>query len=330
MDQDFLHDRAYPWIKSVATFFNEIALWDEKTGLWKLPLSSSPEIFNNSREAWFGTTTNFDLALIRWTYEKAAELATELGFDAEAARWKEILSQWPGYAIDEQNGLTFAPGFPYTESHRHFSHLMAIHPLGLIDFSQGQQSQIIIQSTVRNLEQQGYGEWNGYSFSWLGNLYARAFDGEKAAKALRIFAERFCTANSFHVNDDQFGKEIVDSSSRPFTLEGNFAFAAGIQEMLIQSHTGIVYLFPAIPSAWEDVIFYQLRTEGAFLISAERKDGQVVRVEVFSEKGGTLKLANPFSTQNLIFTGSNNYQICNGIVELDAETHDRFVIETQK
>jgi hypothetical protein len=147
---------------------------------------------------------------------------------------------------------------------------------------------------------------------------------------LRIFAERFCTANSFHVNVDQTSEKIVDSSFRPFTLEGNFAFAAGIQEMLIQSHTGIVRLFPAIPEAWENVKFDQLRTDGAFLISAERKAGQVVRVEIFSEQGGTLKLTNPFSTQKLTCTGSDNYQICNEIIELYAEIHDRFVMETKK
>jgi alpha-L-fucosidase 2 len=207
---------------------------------------------------------------------------------------------------------------------------MAFHPLGLIDFSQGQQSQAIIQNSLRNLEEQGYSEWNGYSFAWLGNLYARVFDGERAAKALRIFAERFCTANSFHVNVDQSGKGIVDTSSRPFTLEGNFAFAAGIQEMLIQSHTGTVRLFPAIPEAWENVKFDQLRTERAFLVSAERKADQVIRVEIFSEQGGTLKLANPFSTQELNFVGSGKYQITNGIIELHAETHDRFVIEAPK
>jgi alpha-L-fucosidase 2 len=122
----------------------------------------------------------------------------------------------------------------------------------------------------------------------------------------------------------------VDTSSRPFTLEGNFAFAAGIQEMLIQSHTGTVRLFPAIPEAWENVKFDQLRTERAFLVSAERKADQVIRVEIFSEQGGTLKLANPFSTQELNFVGSGKYQITNGIIELHAETHDRFVIEAPK
>jgi len=52
---------------------------------------------------------------------------------------------------------------------------------------------------------------------------------------------------------------------RPFTLEGNFAFAAGLQEMLIQSKDDIIEVFPAIPSSWKDISFENLRTEGAFL-----------------------------------------------------------------
>jgi len=81
---------------------------------------------------------------------------------------------------------------------------------------------------------------------------------------------------------------------RPFTLEGNFAFASGIQEMLIQSHTGIIHLFPAIPADWKDVSFSTLRTVGAFLVSAEQKDGKVEKIEIISEMGGVCKLKNLF------------------------------------
>ena len=81
---------------------------------------------------------------------------------------------------------------------------------------------------------------------------------------------------------------------RPFTLEGNFAFAAGVQEMLIQSHTGIIQIFPAIPSDWKDLSFSTLRAAGAFLVSAEQKNGKVIRVEIISEKGGVCQLKNPF------------------------------------
>ncbi len=292
-DKTFLKERAYPWISDVAVFLDQISVRDE-SGKRKLPISSSPEIFNNSRKAWFGQTTNFDLALIRFTYQKASEMAQVLKLEEDVIKWDSILNEWPDLDIDPETGFTFAPGFPYAESHRHFSHLMAFHPLGLVDWNNGPQEREIILNTLNNLEQNGSDHWVGYSFSWLGNLYARAMMGEKAAETLRIFSENFTLRNSFHVNGDQSGKGYSNFIYRPFTLEGNFAFAAGIQEMLLQSHTGVIKVFPAIPESWENVSFHQLRTVGAFLISASLEDGLVKKVTVISEKGEEMKMQNPF------------------------------------
>ena len=86
-------------------------------------------------------------------------------------------------------------------------------------------------------------------------MKARAFDGDGAARELRTFAECFCLRNTFHANGDQTKTGKSRFTYRPFTLEGNFAFAAGIQEMLLQSHTGIIRVFPAIPSDWSNVSF---------------------------------------------------------------------------
>ena len=83
---------------------------------------------------------------------------------------------------------------------------------------------------------------------------------------------------------------------RPFTLEGNFAFAAGVQEMLIQSHTGIIHIFPAIPQSWKNIAFTSMRTQGAFLVSAQQTGGKLDRVEIISEQGGICKLRNPFGS----------------------------------
>ena len=88
----------------------------------------------------------------------------------------------------------FSPSLPFKESHRHFSHLMAIHPLGLIDVANGPKDQEIIEKTIANLDATGTSQWVGYSFSWLANLKARAFDGEGAAKALKGFCHLLCTA----------------------------------------------------------------------------------------------------------------------------------------
>jgi alpha-L-fucosidase 2 len=295
MDRNFLSERAYPWIKDVAIYFDQISIKDDG-GKRKLPLSSSPEIYNNARKAWFDEITNYDLALIRWTYSKAAELASELKLDDESKKWTDILNEWPEFSVDDQEGLMFSASIPYFESHRHFSHLMAIHPLGLIDVSNGEKDVKIIENTIKNLDEKGPDQWTGYSYSWEGNLKARALDGEGAVKALRIFTEAFCLPNSFHVNGDQSGKGYSSMTYRPFTLEGNFAFASGINEMLIQSHTGKVHIFPAIPNDWKNIAFDNLNTEGAFLISAKMQNAQVTTVEVVSEKGGIIHLLNPFTT----------------------------------
>ncbi|MFK5974313.1 MAG: glycoside hydrolase N-terminal domain-containing protein [Flavobacteriaceae bacterium] len=316
MDKEFLEEKAYPWISDVAVFFDEISIRD-KNGSRKLPISASPETHNNSREAWFEDTTNFDLAAIRWTYEKAAELALELGKTEDAKKWQSMLNEWPNFAIDNEEGLMLAPNHHYAESHRHFSHLMAIHPFGLIDYSNGEEHQKIIDQTIDNLLMKGSDWWVGYSFSWLGNIQARAFDGEGAAKTLRIFAENFCLPNSFHVNGEQHDRGFSKFKYRPFTLEGNFAFASGIQEMLIQSHTGIVHVFPAIPKSWKTLSFDRLRTEGAFIISAKKENGQVTSVHIHAEKGGILKLKNPFEDNS--FTTNSAYETNENILIISTE-----------
>jgi len=125
-------------------------------------------------------------------------------------------------------------------------------------------------------------------------LAARARDGEKAQKALELFSTSFCLRNSFHCNGDQSGKGYSNFRYRPFTLEGNFAAAAGLQEMLLQSYSGTIRIFPAIPPTWQDISFNTLRAEGAFLITAERAAGRTERVEITSEKGGLCRIENPF------------------------------------
>lgn len=291
-DRTFLKERAYPFIKDVAIYLEQISEVTPE-GVRKLEFSSSPEIFDNSLQAWFSDMTNYDLAMMHFLFKAASELAHELNLADEAGHWASLEAQLPDYDIDEEGCLTFAKGYPYKESHRHFSHAMAIHPLGLIDWSDGEKSQHIIRATLKRLDEVGPDYWTGYSYSWLANMKARAFDGEGAAQALKTFAECFCLKNTFHANGDQTQSGKSRFTYRPFTLEGNFAFAAGIQEMLLQSHTGVIRIFPAIPKEWKDVSFESLRAMGAFLVSARMEGGEINRVRIYSEKGGMLKIARP-------------------------------------
>ena len=289
MDKNFLKERAYPWIEAAASYLEKLTAVG-RNGLRKLPISSSPEINGNNLSAWFPQNTNYDLSLMVFNFKAAKELALELGLKNKAAHWDSILQQFPALSLSGTNALNIAPGFPYAESHRHFSHLMSIHPLGLIKTENGVKEKSIIQNSLHQLDSIGPAGWCGYSYAWLSNLKARAKDGEGAAKALQIFAKAFCLVNSFHVNGDQTKSGYSSMTYRPFTLEGNFAFAAGVQEMLLQSHAGFIELFPAVPDGWKNVSFQTLRAEGAYLVSAVRQNGLTKSVTITSEKGGILKL----------------------------------------
>ena len=291
-DRTFLKERAYPFLKDVAIYLEQVSEVTPE-GVRKLEFSSSPEVFDNSLQAWFSDMTNYDLAMMHFLFKAAAELAHELNLTDESSHWAALEAQLPDYDVDEEGCLTFAKGYPYNESHRHFSHAMAIHPMGLIDWSDGEKSQHIIRATLKRLDEVGPDYWTGYSYSWLANMKARAFDGKGAAQALRTFAECFCLKNTFHANGDQTKSGKSRFTYRPFTLEGNFAFASGIQEMLLQSHTGTIRIFPALPEEWKDVSFGGLRAMGAFLVSAQMEGGEITRVRIYSEKGGMLKIARP-------------------------------------
>jgi alpha-L-fucosidase 2 len=283
MDRGFMRDRTYPWLREASVFFEAITERGPD-GKRTLPLSSSPEINDNRLEAWFETITNYDLALIRW-----------IGRAEDARHWRAVLAEMPGFAIDRQaRKMLVAKDYPLGSSHRHFSHLMAIHPLGIIRWENGPEDRAIIGASLADLEDKGTAAWTGYSFSWLASLAARGRDGRKAEKALEIFSTAFCLRSSFHCNGDQSGKGYSNFRYRPFTLEGNFAAAAGLLEMLLQSYSGTIRVFPAIPAGWEDVSFKTLRAEGAFLITAKRTKGLTESVEITAEKGGICRIENPF------------------------------------
>jgi alpha-L-fucosidase 2 len=328
-DTSFLRKTGYPYLHEVAVFLDNITIREGRQK--RLPLSSSPEMGDNSNNAWHKQLTNFDLALIRSIYSEAYEMARSLGKDADALYWLRDLSSWPPLALDKDKSLMIANELPYTFSHRHFSHLMAIFPLGLIDNLKGKNDMEIISSSLHNLEKAGTSEWCGYSYAWLGNLYARAGRGEDAAEALRTFATCFCLPNSFHVNGDQSKTGKSNFTYHPFTLEGNFACASGIQEMLLQSQNDIIRVFPAVPASWKNISFHNLRARGAFLISAIKTDGKITEIRIYPEAGGKLILQNFVKgnrRQRLSVTGSTgSIKIRNDLLEINTIKNREVVIK---
>jgi len=64
--------------------------------------------------------------------------------------------------------------------------------------------------------------------------------------------------------------------------------------MMFQCWSGVIRVFPAMPTNWKDASFYHLRAEGAFLVSAVRENGQTKFIEVKSLAGEPCILQTDF------------------------------------
>ena len=311
-DKVFLKERVYPYISEVAHFIEQLT--ESDSGLRKLPLSSTPEYNDNNIRAWFLDWTNYDLALVKYLFDITREVYFFSGHENTTRFWDNIRNNFQKLNYDT-SGLTIAVNQQLEHSHRHQNHLLAIHPLGLLNVEDSAQK-TIIENSLKRIEKLGTRQWVGYSFTWIASIYARAQNGDSAAINLRRFATNFVSSNSFHLNGDQKGGQYSDFTYRPFVLDGNFSFAQGIHEMLLQSHKDFIEVFPAIPKEWKNVLFKTLRAEGAFLISAKKENGVAMEVKIKAEAGGMLRIKLPFKTWLNTGIDRSEIKVVNGIAEM--------------
>lgn len=262
-DESFLRDRAWSYIRECAVFLDELTRRDAIDGRRRLRLSSSPEIGDNRREAWFPDWTNYDLMLTRTLFAYAAAMAERLGETAEATRWRSAHAELPEPALDETGAFAVAPAAPFAVSHRHFSHQLLMHPLGGV--APGNPR---LAATIAGIDEAGTAAWMGYSFAWSACLHALAGDGARAAERLRQFASGFTAPNSFHTNGEVGPDRLTMFQFDVFTLEGNCAAMAAAQDMLLQSRGDLIDLFPAIPADWSEARFAGFLAEGGVAVDA--------------------------------------------------------------
>ncbi len=291
-DKVFLREQALPIIRlAFLTYANLLEPGDD--GKLHIPLSNSPEWGEGGFSAFCKDPT-CDIALIQYLARAILQANTALGVnDPLTARVHDVLAR----LVPPRNRggrLMISAGVGLTHSHRHHSHLMGIHPLGVLNVDDGDHKRSLIHGSLAEIRLRGTGEWTGWAFPWMSLIASRARLGNMAWQMLDMYANAFIKANTFHVNGDPrlFGVSRFDYE--PMTLEAGFASAAAIMEMLLQSHGGRIRVFPSMPDRWHDAYFADLRTEGAFLVTAKRQAQTICWVAIASEVGGDCELANPF------------------------------------
>ncbi len=303
-DRKFLKEKAYPWCSGVGECMLGLLKSDEK-GILKLPLSSSPEIFDNSAKAWLKPNSNYDLMCLKMLFLSLKEMAMACNKGTDVKKWSGAVFALGDFHTKTDGTLLLDAVTELPYSHRHLSNIIGLYPFNLITAEGGEKDAKIINASLKKWDSLGTSQWCGYTFSWMSNLRARVGDGEAAVKNLDIFVKAFILRNGFHVNGDQTKSGYSDMTYRPFTLEGNFLASQAVQEMLLQSwsptpgeiNTGIIRLFPATPKKWANASFSDLRAEGGFRVSATRINTKITWFCIIAGKTGVVRIKDTFNGQ---------------------------------
>lgn len=291
-DETLLRDGLYPILKRAIGYYLHL-LTPGADGKLHLPVSISPEFPKNAPD------TGYDLSLLRWGLQTllAANDRLQLN-DPLAAKWRDTLADLTPNPVDPKTGYMIGAGQPLDESHRHFSHLLLVYPLHLVD-SQSPADRPLIEQSLDHWQSMP-SKLRGYSYTGASAMSAWLGRRDAAVRLLNQFLDSFVKPNTMY------------TEAGP-VIETPLSCAASIHEIVLQSWSQETFgthirVFPAVPDAWRDVSFDKLRAEGAFEVSAVRRDGRTRFVSIKSLAGAPCRVSTSLPGK-IMATGAREFQV---------------------
>lgn len=303
-DEIFLRTKAYPIMKEAARFFNHFLVKDPKTGWLISGPSNSPEqgglvmgpamdhqIIRSLFKAVIGAGEKLqtDRAFIDSLKQKLTQIAPD-----QTGRYGQ-LQEWLADVDDPKN------------NHRHVSHLWGVYPGKEINW---EEKPDLMKAARQSLLFRGDAA-TGWSLGWKINFWARFKDGDHAFKLIQMLlspAENGGAGSYVNLFD----------AHPPFQIDGNFGGAAGIGELLVQSHTEYIDLLPALPAALSNGEVKGICARGGFVIGLQWKNNELQHISVYSKAGEDCVLRYKGKVQRFKTIKGKSYQFTSNLLAMSS------------
>lgn len=339
MDENFLRETLYPMLKAQSKpVLAQLERWDD--GKFHFPYTMSAE-YQGEQEStrWslnietdftrrYGPDATCDLGYTRFMCSTLLEATKILGIDDEDIPvWEETLRDLADFCLDEFGGLMVRRDLKLESTHRHLTHLFPITQLHQItcDTPEGRS---IIDKSLYVLKLRGTGEWMGWTFSETAKL---ALLDEKPALAytmVKEYCDKYIHENTFDCEGSNYDCAMTMQGNTGLTVESDGMFNDALQEFAIRSYNGEIHIMDILPGAFTDISFWKFRTEGAFLISAQRRNGRTDFISIYSEAGQKANIISCYGTKvDILCDGEEtDYIVENNKIVFETEAGKEYII----